>query len=162
MNSPSPLQILAIGLVGLFLLIVFLFFNAGKQEDSYKNVSPSFTSTPPSTSIPTSISKSENQESKYDIEKKERLSKEKNIIDKFFSAQKKGLSGEDYFCDKDFVTTFFAVRNYEIVDDLEGIGINYTVRVESSTRGGIPIIKLWSISVLEEKGKYCISIISEK
>ena len=71
-----------------------------------------------------------------------------------------------YFCDPNAVQRFFSLRDWEIISEqmAESSAI-YSVRVESSTKGGIPIIKNWKIFITESEGdaanKYCIITISE-
>lgn len=87
---------------------------------------------------------------------------ELKIIEQFFNDQKAGRDSKALFCYDFSVVTFFAVRNYEIVDGKEGFS-RYTIRVDSSNKGGQPITKLWKVVMLTEidASKSCISSIEE-
>lgn len=87
---------------------------------------------------------------------------ELKIIEQFFTDQKAGRDSKALFCNEFGVVTFFAVRNYEIVDGKQDFG-RYTIRIDSSNKGGQPITKLWTVTVLTETDtiKSCISSIEE-
>ena len=80
-------------------------------------------------------------------------------VNAWLEEQRKGKSGNEYwatsfkFKGKAMPVTpvmFYAVRSWKIVDTL---GDKYfTVRIESSTKGGQPIIKLWEMC-LDDDGK---------
>lgn len=88
------------------------------------------------------------------------------LLNDFLENQKSAEGGAgEYFCKSEGAQTFFALRDWEIISenpsDKGGI---FTVRIESSTRGGMPIIKNWNFFISESEGsahKYCIITISE-
>ena len=88
---------------------------------------------------------------------------EMKILEQFFDDQKKGRESIKLFCYESNATTFFALKNWEIVDGKESFG-NYTIRVDSSTKAGLAITKLWEFRLLTEidASKSCISSINEK
>lgn len=78
-----------------------------------------------------------------------RLAREKVLLESWLDSQRKGRKGEEFWLSKSFVRPIqlYAVRSWKIVDNWNGLGIKWTVRIASSTRGGITIEKLWTISV---------------
>jgi hypothetical protein len=88
------------------------------------------------------------------------------LLNDFLENQKNAEGGAgEYFCKPEGAQTFFALRDWEIISekpsDKSGI---FTVRIESSTKGGMPIIKNWNFFITESEGtahKYCIITISE-
>ena len=93
----------------------------------------------------------------------------RTLLEDFLENEKvDGGNPRQYFCDPNAVQRFFSLRDWEIISEQtaesSASGI-YTVRVESSTKGGIPIIKNWKFFITESEGdaanKYCIITISE-
>lgn len=91
----------------------------------------------------------------------------RTLLEDFLENEKvDGGNARQYFCDPNAVQRFFSLRDWEIISEqmAESSAI-YSVRVESSTKGGIPIIKNWKIFITESEGdaanKYCIITISE-
>ena len=69
-------------------------------------------------------------------------------VNAWLEEQRKGRGGSEYWATSSKVNgkppvMFYAVRSWEIVDAI--CDINFTVRIESSTKGGQPIIKLWEV-----------------
>jgi hypothetical protein len=67
------------------------------------------------------------------------------VTNAWLAEQRKGRSGDEFWTvDSTFGrTSLFAVRSWEIVD--RGL-TSVTVRIDSSTRGGTQITKLWKVS----------------
>jgi len=61
-----------------------------------------------------------------------------------------GLLGEQFWIDEADPITLYAVRSWEVLIASPDL---YVVRVESSTREGIPIIRLWRICLRGNKIK---------
>lgn len=84
------------------------------------------------------------------------------LINAFFDKQKRGLSPYGYFCDQKFASRLFNVVNWEIVDEvISNAGSIFTVRVDSSNKGGQPIRVLWRVYTKPQAGIYCVSIMSK-
>lgn len=72
-----------------------------------------------------------------------------NVIEEWLTALKNGRSGTQYWKDSNLEKRFFAVRSYQI------LAVNYepsfpdnisaTIRVESSNKGGSPIVTDWTV-----------------
>ncbi|MBX9626940.1 MAG: zinc ribbon domain-containing protein [Gemmataceae bacterium] len=74
----------------------------------------------------------------------------RKVIDGWLGEQKAGRSGDRYWSGGKAGSRLFAVRNWEVVDlDIRRGGFPSTavatVRVDSSTQGGMPITVLWNI-----------------
>ena len=78
-------------------------------------------------------------------------------LNAWLTEQQKGKSGREYWPfslkARQYVTPvrFYAVRSWEIVD--APTDLNLTVRIESSTKGGLPIIKLWEVNLDDDGWK---------
>ena len=83
----------------------------------------------------------------------------------WLNMQKKGQSGGDLFCPSVEAKQLFAVTDYEILSGDDTDPAYYKVRVSSSTKGGIPIKKDWTIKLkkfqLKDGTMYCIEDIYE-
>ncbi|MFH1922751.1 MAG: hypothetical protein ABIP48_23045 [Planctomycetota bacterium] len=68
----------------------------------------------------------------------------KATVNAWLAEQQKGRSGREYWATSPDM--FYAVRSWEIVDtQVIGSFAEVTVRIESSTKGGQPIVKLWEV-----------------
>jgi|GEM_PF-4281890 len=103
---------------------------------------------------------------KYEMEQNKDIERSAAVINEWLEAQRKGRNGSYYwFPGGSFPTkpaalswvrevTLFAVRSWEIVDSPSANKI--TVRVESSNKGGQPIIKLWTVRLHDHDGQRLI------
>jgi hypothetical protein len=65
------------------------------------------------------------------------------VVRPWLEAMRKGGDGFEYWIEGASPrVSFYAVSNYEIVDDSHG---RYMVRIHSSTRGGTPIVKVYEV-----------------
>ncbi|MCS1410523.1 MAG: hypothetical protein M2R45_03718 [Verrucomicrobia subdivision 3 bacterium] len=84
----------------------------------------------------------------------------KRVVKEWLTEQKKGRSGEHLWKDGIDRGWLFAVRDWEIqdvsVDDIDG-NARVRVRIESSTKGGSPIVKDWTVWLDKVDGKWKIS-----
>jgi predicted Zn finger-like uncharacterized protein len=89
------------------------------------------------------------------------------LINSFFDSQSKGESGSAFFCNRIFAVRLFAVRSWKILDPKSDSC--FTVRVESSNKGGSPIVVLWQVC-LDKRDKnagisaenYCVMLLFDK
>ncbi len=90
-------------------------------------------------------------------------------VEGWLESQKRGDSGAYYFHSLDNVASLYAVRNWEILFDTRAGSHPITVfefdgypaalvkvRIDSSTRGGLPITKIWTLSMRRTAGKWKI------
>lgn len=72
-----------------------------------------------------------------------------------------GWASPAYFCEPLLAENFYTLRSWAIIKESslsEGVGF-YTVRIESSNKGGMPIIKDWTFFINKSErdtNKYCI------
>ena len=68
--------------------------------------------------------------------------KDQHVVEKWLESQRRGEPGTEYWFDGVSPPQLFAVRSWEFVD-------HTWVRIESSTKGGIPVSNLWDIKVVD-------------
>ncbi len=74
------------------------------------------------------------------------------VVRPWLEAMRKGGDGFEYWIDGEPEglpprAAFYAVSDYEIVDDSHG---RYMVRIQSSTRAGTPIVKVYEVIATDE------------
>lgn len=86
------------------------------------------------------------------------------LVNYLLNEQKKGNDCEYCFCNNLVVTKLFAPRSWEIVDKFIHDDLaRFTVRIESSNRGGLPVVLLWDVYTKRTKGNdFCIGIFTQK
>lgn len=89
----------------------------------------------------------------------------KTVIEYLDDITQKGSSGYGYWCQssQELLSSLYAARSYQILDEFESdSSASYTVRIESSTKGGFPVVSNWSIYMKEESNNWCIALLSER
>lgn len=71
-----------------------------------------------------------------------------SVVDSLMHEQARGRYGLQYWADPSRATRLFAPASWDILETaVSGVDATALIRVESSTRGGIPIRRLWSINL---------------
>lgn len=87
----------------------------------------------------------------------------RSVVISYFVDQKLALNGSDKFCNPGEAVTMFSVKDYDFINEVEHEnGSKFVVRVNSSTKGGLPITKDWVVIVTGKPGKWCISGVHDK
>jgi hypothetical protein len=79
-----------------------------------------------------------------------------SVVDGWLMVQKRGEWGTEYWQDPNEACTFFAVSKWEILSCVfadkysGGYHALVKVRIESSTKGGLPISKIWSFYMIAD------------
>lgn len=82
------------------------------------------------------------------------------LVNIFLDRQSKDNPTDFCFCNIDLSTKLFAVRSWTIVEKLlsPNVGI-FTLRIDSSNKGGQPVTNLWTMYTTKSKyGDYCVAI----
>jgi hypothetical protein len=152
------------------------------SDSSQESYSPQIISQSETTIPETNIATTPNSNNDSEAATEKKLIEE--FINLYFNATvNKGSDGYEYWCEKGLLQSkIIAPRKWELLDiklesrekhshDGRGKFIGgITVRVESSTAGGIPVINNWSLNVVKQDpniknsypGRYCVTILSKQ
>lgn len=134
-----------------------------KKDGSSVTVTETYRNTGPTPKIEDSQKLAEQRESRLHIKTDDWKAAQLELLNKFFEIQSKGNSSDFCFCNDELASSLFSVKSWTVVDSKvsEDIGI-FTVRVESSNKGGSPITLLWNVYIKKSKFKeYCVSVMSK-
>ncbi|MBC1225447.1 hypothetical protein GNF10_35340 [Nostoc sp. UCD121] len=88
------------------------------------------------------------------------------VMNSYIQLVLSGEKGDKYFCSPEDVSTFFAPRSAKVLNIGDeytsaggGRGAYVTVQMESSNKGGSPIINNWKFVMQKSKGTWCIGTI---
>lgn len=98
------------------------------------------------------------------IEETDPKAYQEKLVNLFFEKQSQGKPTDYFFCKPLLATSLFAVRSWTVVDksSYDQISI-FTLRVDSSNKGGQPVTALWQVTVLQSEYKdFCVSTFKEK
>jgi len=86
-----------------------------------------------------------------------------SIVVDWLIESRNGYSGKDLWKDPGVARSLFSVRRWKIlrVDVISTNLVDVAVRIESSTKGGFPIVQDWAVSVWNTDGKWKIGDVSE-
>lgn len=85
-------------------------------------------------------------------------------VEDWLSAQQKGESGLEYWDDPKEAQSMYSVQKWERLKDQMGLDNDEAiikVRIWSSTKGGLPMVKDWKIMVTRKDGNWRISSIEQ-
>lgn len=174
-NTPSPTAILLMGFAILLIIAGAIFLSKITNNSKSK--------TTDSVVDEKAISKSEEPIKKLENEQDKSLqesnAKDLEFLTKWLEEQKRGINDSNKLCAMAAAIAvteggpIYSLSSYEIVNEYRenpSSWPTYTVRINSSTKQGIPISKLWKIKLwrLSKEGKdasdfgSCISDISEQ
>lgn len=88
---------------------------------------------------------------------------QKEYLDLFLKRQSAG-GADEFFCRPSDATTLYAVKSWAIVDApfTSENESKFTLRIESSTKAGIQIEKLWSLEINKSGSDYCVASFQQK
>jgi hypothetical protein len=87
------------------------------------------------------------------------------IADSYLEDLKKGGDGAKFWCPDAKPEKLYAVRGYKRLGDqpfANGKGTIYRVQVESSTKGGNPVVANWDIAAEKRSGGDCIGMLRQQ
>ena len=87
----------------------------------------------------------------------------RRVVEKWSEAVQKGESGKMFWEDRELADTMFAVRSCKIlyVNKSDDDNVTICARIESSTRGGLPIVADWFFFLRNSSGGWKIIIVTE-
>lgn len=159
---------------GTFLLTSTFWFGVeGISNSSNETVTTSGSPTPTVLAEDTPSTTSSRSEQTIQVTLNEDMQVE-SFMQAYLEEIVQGEDGSSFFCQQEDVSTFFAPRDFEILQaEMYDTGGQATVRLDSSNKGGMPITNHWKFyidrgepqyaALIGDVGEYgiCISMILE-